>query len=156
MKELNEYRTRLIENLVKSAREFRTQCLKIKDPFASLEADGWNTHQVAAHTRDVDAMVYGMRAKRTAEEDNPEFQSFDADKHSSENYDGHEPLSKILDGLVTSVEALAATLKELPDGLWARESRHATLGGGFTVQAWVERDLAHIQEHTQTVMGTNK
>ena len=155
MKELNEYRSRLIENLVKAASDFRKTCRGVKDPFAPLEAGGWNTHQVAAHTRDVDALVYGMRAKRTAKEDIPEFQSFDADKHSSENYDAHEPLDKILDGLVTHVEALAATLKELPDGSWARESRHATLGGGFTVQAWVERDLAHIEEHTQTVIKGN-
>jgi hypothetical protein len=156
MKELNEYRTRLIENLVNSAKEFRTQCLKVMDPLAPLEAGGWNTHQVAAHTRDVDALVYGMRARRTAEEDNPEFQSFDADKHSAQNYDANEPLDKILDGLVTNVETLAATLQVLPDGSWARESRHATLGGGFTVQSWVERDLAHIEEHTQTVVNGNK
>ena len=151
MKELNEYRARLIENLVKSAREFRTECIAVHDPFAPLEAGGWNTHQVAAHTRDVDAMVYGMRARRTAEEDNPEFQSFDADKHSSEHYDAQEPLDKILDGLVTSIESLAVMLKGLPAESWARESRHATLGSGFTLQTWVERDLAHIEEHVETV-----
>lgn len=151
MKELTEYRSRLIENLVKSAREFRTECLAIKDPFAPLEAGGWNTHQVAAHTRDVDSMVYGLRAKRTAEEDNPEFQSFDADRHSSEHYDAQEPLGKILDGFVASVEMLAAMLKGLPDEAWARESRHATLGGGFTLQTWVERNRSHIEEHVETV-----
>src|SRR5262245_49635948 len=151
MKELNEYRSRLIENLVKSAKEFRTECLAVRDPFAPLEAGGWNTHQVAAHTRDVDAMVYGLRAKRTAAEDNPEFQSFDADKHSSEHYNAQEPLDKILDSFVASVEMLAVTLQDLPHEAWARESRHSTLGGGFTLQTWVERNLAHIEEHVETV-----
>lgn len=151
MKELIEYRTRLIENLVRAAKEFRAACLAVHDPFAPLEQDGWNTHQVAAHTRDVDAMVYGMRARRTAVEDNPEFPSFDADKHSAEQYTAGEPLETLLDGFVASVESLAAMLGGLPGETWARESRHATLGSGFTLQTWVERNLAHIEEHIQTV-----
>jgi hypothetical protein len=151
MKELIEYRTRLIENLVRAAKEFRAQCLAMKDPHVPLEEGGWNTHQVAAHTRDVDAMVYGMRAKRTAVEDNPEFQSFDADKHSAEHYKAGEPLEAMLNGFVESVESLAAMLQDLSGEAWARESRHATLGSGFTLQTWVERNLAHIKEHTETV-----
>lgn len=152
MKELIEYRTQLIENLVQAAKEFRAQCLAVKDPFAPLEEGGWNTHQVAAHTRDVDAMVYGLRARRTAIEDNPEFPSFDADKHSAEHYQAGEPLESMLDGFVDSVEALAATLRGLSGEAWARESRHATLGSGFTLQTWVERNLAHIEEHVATVI----
>jgi len=152
MKELIEYRTQLIANLVQAAKEFRAQCLSVKDPFAPLEEGGWNTHQVAAHTRDVDAMVYGLRARRTAIEDNPEFPSFDADKHSAEHYHAGEPLESMLDGFVASVEALAATLRGLSAEAWARESRHATLGSGFTLQTWVERNLAHIEEHVATVI----
>lgn len=152
MKELLDYRARLIENLVAAAKEFRAQCLAVKDPFAPLEEGGWNTHQVAAHTRDVDAMVYGMRARRTAVEDNPEFPSFDADKHSAEHYTAGEPLETLLDGFVASIESLTAMLRGLAGEAWARESRHATLGSGFTLQTWVERNLAHIEEHMQTVV----
>ena len=151
MKELHEYRSRLIARLVEAAKTFQAQCLAVNDPSAPLEEGGWNTHQVAAHTRDVDAMVYGMRAKRTATEDNPEFQSFDADKHSAEHYDAKESLAPMLKGFVESVEALAGLLQKLPGNAWARESRHATLGSGFTLQTWVERNLAHIEEHTETV-----
>lgn len=151
MKELTEYRRLLIDNLEQAAKEFRALCLAVKDPFAPLEEGGWNTHQVAAHTRDVDAMVYGMRAKRTAVEDNPEFPSFDADRHTADHYDAGEPLEGMLNGMVESVAALAALLRALPGEAWARESRHATLGSGFTLQTWVERDLAHIEEHTGTV-----
>lgn len=151
MKELYEYRTRLIDALVAASKDFRTQCLAVPEPFAALEDSGWNTHQVAAHTRDVDAMVYGMRARRTAAEDNPEFQSFDADAHSANNYNPAEPLENILNGLVRNVESLADMLRGLSGEAWGRESRHATLGGGFTLQTWVERDLAHIEEHVATV-----
>lgn len=151
MKELHQYRTLLIEKLVATAKEFRVECLAVKDMFAPLEENGWNTHQVAAHTRDVDQLVYGLRAKRTATEDNPEFQSFDGDKYTAEHYNAKEPLREMLDGFVASVESLAEILHKLPVEAWSRESRHATLGSGFTLQTWVERNLAHIEEHLATV-----
>ena len=151
MKELMEYRRQLIEKLVNAAKEFRAECLAVKDPFAALDEGGWNTHQVAAHTRDVDALVYGLRARRTATEDNPEFESFDGDKHTAEHYNPNEPLDAMLNGFVESVERLAEVLRGLPHEAFARESRHATLGSGFTLQTWVERALAHIEEHVATV-----
>lgn len=154
MKELFEYRSHLIEHLVAAAEEFHVQCLAVKVPFTPLEEGGWNTHQVAAHTRDVDAMVYGLRASRTAAEDNPEFESFDADTHAASHYNANEPLEPILNGLVESVDSLAEMLRGLSGEAWARESRHATLGSGFTLQIWVERNFAHIEEHIATVKRT--
>ncbi len=151
MKELSEYRTQLIEKLFAAAKDFRGVCLAVKDPFAPLEEGGWNTHQIAAHTRDVDKMVYGLRAKRTASEENPEFQSFDGDEYTAEHYNANESLNEMMDGFVESVESLVELLRELPVEAWARESRHATLGSGFTLQTWVERSLAHIEEHMATV-----
>ena len=151
MKELHEYRTRLIEKLVLAAGNFRNECLAVQDPFVPLEAGGWNTHQVAAHTRDVDKLVYGLRAKRTASEDNPEFQSFDGDKYTAEHYNPNESLNEMMNELVSSIESLANLLRGLPVEAWSRESRHATLGSGFTLQTWVERNLAHIEEHAVTV-----
>lgn len=151
MKELNEYRTKLMGRLVSAAREFREACLAVPDAFAPLDESGWNAHQVAAHTRDVNRLVYGLRARRTAEEENPEFSNFDGDAYMAGNYNAQEPLSEILDGLVGDVEALTGTLRQLPAEAWSRESRHETLGGGFTLQTWVERDLAHVEEHLETV-----
>lgn len=151
MKELMEYRVNLIGKLVSSAIEFRDACLAVNDPFQPLDEEGWNVHQIAVHTRDVNELVYGMRARRTAEEENPEFQNFDGDAYMAEYYDANEPLKEVLDGFVASVEALAETLKELPVEAWSRTSRHSTFGSGFTLQTWVERNLAHIQEHLETV-----
>ena len=151
MKELIEYRRNLIERLVSAAREFRAACLAVTDAYAPLGAGEWNTHQVAVHTRDIDQLVYGLRAVRTAEEENPEFRSFDGDEYMAEHYNAGEPLEEILNGLVENVESLTKTLRTLPDAAWARESRHATLGSGFTLQTWVERGLAHIEEHVEMV-----
>ena len=149
MKELSEYRRNLIERLVNTARDFRAACLAVTDAYAPLGAGEWNTHQVAVHTRDIDKLVYGLRARRTAEEENPEFHSFDGDEYMAEHYNANEPLEGILNGLVENVESLTKLLRALPDAVWSRESRHATLGSGFTLQAWVERGLAHIEEHAE-------
>lgn len=151
MKELLEYRTSLLNRLVAAAHEFRAACLEVSDPFAPIDADGWNIHQIAAHTRDVDRQAYGLRARRTAQEDNPEFQNFDGEAYMAENYSATEPLDDILDGLVENVESLAVLLRDLPSEAWSRPSRHAMFGQGLTLQTWVERGLAHIKEHLEFV-----
>ena len=151
MKELDEYRVHLIDKLVTSAEAFRTACLAVKDPFAPLEPGGWNIHQLAAHVRDVDRLVYGLRAHRTIEEDNPEFGNFDGEAYMHEHYSVSEPLSAILDVLVASIRSLAGLLRTLPAQAWSRVSHHEKLGSGLTLQLWVERSLAHIEEHLKTV-----
>ena len=146
-----EYRAHLINKLESATKEFRETCLSATDPLAPLSEDGWNVHQIAAHTRDVNDLVYGLRAKRTAQEDNPEFQNFDGDAYMAEHYDKNESLSELLDGFVKNVETLSDLLKNLPAEAWSRESRHVTFGGGFTLQTWVERNLTHIEEHLKTI-----
>jgi len=151
MKEITEYRTLLLNKLITTAKDFQAACLAVKDPFAPLDEGGWNVHQIAAHTRDVDQFVYGMRAQRTALEDNPEFESFDGDAYTREHYSADEALQNILDSLVQNVGELVVTLRDLPPEAWSRVSHHIKLGSGFTLQTWVERDLAHIEEHLETV-----
>jgi len=151
VKELNEYRRQLINKLATVAGEFRVACLAIENPHALLEEGSWNIHQVAAHTRDIDKLVYGLRAKRTTQEDNPEFQNFDGDAYTRDHYSASEPLPEMLDGFVKNIETLAEILRALPPEAWSRVSRHVKLGSGFTLQTWVERNLAHIEEHLETV-----
>ena len=141
----------LIARLEEAARAFRAACLAVKDPYIPLDENGWNVHQLAVHTRDVDQLVYGRRVRQTALEDNPEFPSFDGDAYMAENYEASEPLSDVLNELVRSVEALVELLRALPDEAWSRVSRHTMLGSGLTLQSWVEKSLAHIEEHLETV-----
>jgi hypothetical protein len=152
MKELMQYRAELIDRLVDASHRFRDQSLALHDPFAPFD-DGWNAHQIAAHTRDVDKLVYGTRARRTAAEDNPEFPNFDGERYMAEHYSAQEPLEKIVNELVENVEALAQMLRNVPVAAWSRQSRHVTLGHGFTMQTWVERGLAHIEEHLKTIQA---
>ena len=156
MNELEEYRIGLMQRLEEAARAFREEALAAKDPFAPLEEGTWTVHQIAAHTRDVDKLVYGLRARLTALEENPEFSAFDGEAYMAAHYDAGERLSELLDGFVENVEALIELLRALPGQGWARLSHHAMLGSGLTLQSWVEKDLAHIQEHLETLKKHNR
>ncbi len=151
MKELDEYREKLVNRFLEVAKEFREASLAVKDPYAPIEAGGWNVHQVAVHTRDTDKLVYGSRALRTLAEANPEFPNFDGDAYMAEHYDAKEPLRELLDNFVSNVAALSEILRGLPANAWTRTSRHETQGDGLTLQIWVERGLGHIEEHLETV-----
>ncbi len=150
MKQLDEYREKLLDRFQTAAEEFRTACLAARDPHAAVEPGGWSVHQLAAHTRDVDKLVYGARTRRTLVEDNPQFPNFDGDAYMAANYDRAEPLPQLLDGFVTSVRSLVSLLREMPLEGWSRLSSHETQGSGLTLQSWVERGLEHIDEHLAT------
>lgn len=155
MKELKEYRNQLIARLAAAAHEFRAACLAAKDPYAPLETGQWSIHKIAAHTRDVDRLVYGARVRRTAVEQDPQFENFDGEAYMAQHYSAAEPLHKILDELVDQVEDLAGMLRAFPPEAWARTSSHVMLGRGLTLQTWVEKDLAHIEEHLAAVREQN-
>lgn len=151
MKELLEYRAHLIDRLATATEEFCSACLAASDAYEPLAEGEWNLHRVAVHVRDVDKLVYSYRARRTANELNPEFQTFDGDVYMAEHYSAGEPLRDVLAELRSNVYDLAAWLRSLPIEAWSRISRHVTLGDGFTLQSWVERDLAHIEEHLEAI-----
>ncbi len=150
MKELMEYRVKLLARLNEAMMEFCAACESFKDPFTKADGD-WTVHQIAAHTRDVDQFVYGMRIRRTLSEDNPQFQNFDGEAWMAEHYRSDEPLANILKEFAASIHDLHQILTAMPVEGWSRESRHETMGGGMTLQVWVERSLAHIEEHLGTL-----
>jgi hypothetical protein len=148
--ELLSYRSQLIQRLGSTAKEFSEACLAVADPYAPIDADGWNTHQLAAHARDVQVHVYGDRARRTVSEEKPVFPNFDGDAWNAEHYQADEPLTKICDEFLADVREIISWLEGLPLSAWSRLSRHEVYGE-FTMQTWVERMLAHIEEHLATL-----
>lgn len=150
MRQLEEYREKLIVRLGEAADEFRSACLASERPLDPIDG-GWSVHRIAVHTRDVDQLVYGSRARRTLAENNPVFANFDGDRYMAEHYDANEALRDVLDSFVESTESVTKLLREMPVEGWSRKSRHETLGEGITTQAWVERGLAHVEEHLATV-----
>ncbi len=154
MKELLEYRQKMIERLKQATEEFCLICGQVQDAYAPLSTGEWNVHQIASHVTHVHSEVYSWRARRTVEEDNPIFQNYDEKVWMAESYDDKEPLGPMLDSFNAQVSSFADWLQALPSEAWSRESQHETLGSGFTAQLWVERALAHIEEHLDTVRKT--
>jgi hypothetical protein len=150
MKEVIEYRVKLIERLREAAQEFRAACEAIHAAGKKIDGD-WTLHQIAAHTRDVNKLIYGSRVHLTISENNPEFKNFDADNWMRAHYNLEESLSTILDEFTFNVEDLCNELNNQPREAWSRVSRHETMGSELTMQLWVERSLAHIEEHLQAV-----
>lgn len=153
MDPLQEYRQQLVARLEQATHEFRFAVEAVPDSKSALEAGGWSAHQIAVHTRDTHTLVYGLRIRRTIEEDNPLFMNFAGEKWMAEHYNAEEPLASVLDQLADSVRVSVTSLKRLNPAGWARESRHETLGAGLAVQTWAERALAHIEEHLVSVGG---
>lgn len=152
MKEILEYREKLINRFGEAAREFCDSCETVGDPFVKVDGEGdWTLHQIASHTRDVEKLVYAERIYRTLNEEKPQFENFDADEWMAAHYNRQEPLAEILHEFANDVNELCVVLADLTRDAWSRESRHEALGGGLTLQLWVERSLAHIEEHLKTV-----
>jgi hypothetical protein len=156
MEQLFEYRQNLLARYEAIAREFCTAVETATQPNVPREADEWSTHQIVVHVLVAEQMVYGMRIRRTLEEDDPLFENFDGDAWMAEQYRADKPLAPILDELVGSVQASVVRLRGLPPEAWIRPSRHAAYGGGFTVQTGVERGLAHIEEHLKTIISNSE
>jgi len=153
MKELTEYRIKIVARLGEAAREFCDVCESFNGPFAKVEGE-WNVHQIASHLRDTQKLVYGVRIHRTLNEENPEFKNFDADSWMAEHYNNEEPLAGILDDFSSTVADLCRILGNMPREAWSRMSRHETQGGELSLQSWVERSLAHIEEHLKTLKNS--
>lgn len=155
MKELYEYREKLIARLREATDEVTVLLEKSDDPFAKVNGE-WTAHQIAFHLRGIDQMVYGMRIRRTLSEDNPMFQNFDPEKWMTENYSSDESLNIILNEFSTRMKDLCDLLSQMPQGGWSRLSRHEALGKELTLQLWAERGLAHLEDHLAALKNTPK
>lgn len=155
MKELMEYREKLLARLRKAASDFCEICRTTTDLQAGTE-DGWSAHQLAFHVRDIDREVYGMRIRKTLNEDNPLFKNFDPDEWMAAHYKRDEPLEKILREFREGINGATDLLAGAPQGVWSRLSQHEALGRDLTLQLWVERSLAHIEEHLESLKNAQK
>lgn len=144
--ELYEYRNRMLKRIRTATDEFCAACRAAVDPTQVIGDTTWNVHQLAVHVRDMDAQIYTARLQRTANEERPLFPNFDADEWHKVNYQADEPLEKVLSEFQASVRSTVDWLDGLPPAAWSRLSRHDVMGE-FTLQAWAERGLAHIEEH---------
>lgn len=150
MKELLEYREKLLARLREATNELYERCRSFADPFMIVDGD-WSIHQIAFHLRSIDREVYGMRIRRTLNEDNPMFKNFDPEQWMAANYNRDEPMDKILNEFLASINQACDLLGSMPNEGWSRLSQHEALGKELTLQLWAERGLAHMEEHLATL-----
>ena len=146
MEELLEYRQRMINKIAKAPESIEAAFLRIKDHAHPLEAGGWNIHQVVVHMRDVNQHVYLPRLHRIIDEENPMFENFDGDAWMAEHYQPQETIRKLSSDFKEQCKQTADWLNSLPKEAWNRPGQHPSFGK-HSLQWWVERTLAHIDEH---------
>ena len=146
MKELMEYREKLLARLGAAGDEFCEACRSFADPFANVDGE-WTVHQIAFHVGGIHREVYGARVLRTFHEENPMIKNFEPEEWMAASYTRDEPLEKILNEFSTSIQAICVLLGNAPQSSWSRLSQHEALGNELTLQLWAERGLAHIEEH---------
>lgn len=155
MKELIEYREKLVARLAEASKEFCQACLSFKDPSASVDG-GWNIHQFAFHVRGIDRELYGMRLRKTLKEDNPLFKNFEPEDWMEANYNKSESLEVILNEFSANIQEICDLMGNAPQETWSRMSSHEALGSEMTLQLWAERELAHIEEHLAELKKAKK
>jgi len=155
MKELYEYREKILERLPAAVSEFCEECRSFADPMAEVE-EGWNVHQIASHVRDVNREVYGLRIRRTLNENNPLLKNFDPDTWMAEHYDSNEDIQKVLGEFEAEMSDLHRILLQTSHEDWSRMGTHESLGPDLTLQLWVERSLAHLEEHLAALRNIKK
>ncbi|HKZ44998.1 MAG TPA: DinB family protein [Anaerolineales bacterium] len=153
MEELLEYRQRMINRFAEAPALIDSAMAKIPAHNQSLEEGDWNAHQVITHMRDVNSQVYLPRLQRIMTESDPIFKNFDGDAWMVDHYDPHEPLGAILNELKEQCLSTAEWLHQLAPPSWNRNGIHPTIGT-HTLQWWVERTLAHINEHVAQLEGS--
>lgn len=146
MEELLEYRQRMLNKIADSGKSLEKGLSMIADPASPLEPDGWNSHQMVAHIRDVNKQVYWPRIHRIIEEDIPLFENFDGDAWMTAHYQPEEPLQEMVNEFSNQCLSNANWLRNLPIEAWNRSGKHPTIGV-HSLQWWVERLLDHISDH---------
>ena len=155
MKELIEYREKLLARLHEATVEFCDVCRSFAAPFAIADGE-WTAHQIAFHVCGIQREVYGMRVRRTLKEENPEFENFEPEVWMKTHYNRDEAMEKILNEFVENMNEVCDLLSAMPQEGWSRLSRHKALGPELTLQLWAERGLAHLEDHLKALKNAQK
>jgi hypothetical protein len=148
MDELYDYRQRLLERYAAIPGEFASRLASLSQEarYRPLEPGGLNLHQVIAHLRDVEAQAFLPRLERILSEEVPLLSNFNQDAWMKSYYRAGEPLEAILAEFKGLRSRECGRLKNMPQNGWNRVGRHP-VWGVRTLQWWVERSLAHNEEH---------
>ena len=148
MQELWAYRERLLGRHAEQVLELRRalETFPAKRLTEPAPDGGWSAHRLVAHVRDVEIQAYIPRVHRLLAEVDPLLADFEAEAFTAEHYDPAEPVGQMVDDIDRARRGLRAELPIDKAQAWSRTGRHPALGVR-SVQAWVERAVAHFDEH---------
>jgi uncharacterized damage-inducible protein DinB len=151
---MDDYRRRLLDRYRGQVEAFAGHLASLDDRAARapIQAGEWSAHQVLFHTYSVDEQAYGPRLRRILREDRPALEDYDGDRWMAERYDPDEPTSALLERWRTVRQRYAAEVAEAPPEAWGRTGLQP-FWGERTLQWWVERAVAHADEHWRQLLG---
>jgi hypothetical protein len=151
---LDDYRKRLLARYLQQPEDYAERLAGL-DPAAGrtpIKPGEWSAHQVLFHTASVDEQAYGPRLRRILLEDRPALEDYDGDGWMAEHYDPAAPMGVILERWRSTRRDYAAAVAEAPAEGWGRTGRQS-YWGERTLQWWVERAVAHADEHWRQLLG---
>ena len=149
---LTGYRRDLLRLYLEQVETFRRQMQdRPKDEEQRpIQPGEWSPHQVAWHVRAVEMQAYLPRLELLLAEDHAQLADFDGETWMERHYVRDEAGSQILDDIRAARRGMVARLQAAPDEVWSRIGEHS-FWGARTLMWWVERSMAHVDEHIQQI-----
>lgn len=106
----------------------------------------WSVHQIAAHMRDTERLVFLHRVERMLDEEHPAVENFDQEMWHREHYVTAEPLRKIKSEFRTARRKLARLLRSASKMDWENWAVHPEYGK-ISLDWLLEHNYLHTLEH---------
>ncbi len=124
---MNRQRAAWVDRLEQSGKDYFRYISQLTDAdIASAPAAGeWTLHQVVAHMRDTEQLVFLARTQRILKEEHPAVQNFDQDEWNKTHYDPNEPFKKIVAEFRAARRKLVSLLRKSTDKDWDNWAMHS-------------------------------
>lgn len=151
---MDDYRRRLLDRYRGQVEDYARHLANLDDRTARapIKPGEWSAHQLLFHVSSVDENAYGPRLRRILREDRPALEDYDQDRWMEEHYDAADPIPGMLDRWRSVRRGYAAEAEAAPRQAWSRTGRQA-FWGERTLQWWVERAVAHAEDHWRQLNG---
>lgn len=109
----------------------------------------WSPFETLCHLRDA-ALVYGIRFRWIAFDDNPFLPNYDENAWVQDRVDTSADAAEMILEFSANRRGLERMLGRLPDAAWGRTGRHEVLGS-VTLEPYVRHQLAHELAHLDQI-----
>ncbi len=151
---LDDYRRRLLERFRLQPETYREHVRRLdrEGVRAPIKPGEWSAHQVIFHVRAADEQAYGPRLMRILREERPQMEDYDEVAWMKDQYDPDEPAEAVLERWQAARRGWADILAAAPAEAWSRSGLHPFYGER-TLQWWLERAVAHGEDHRRQLEG---